>query len=340
MLAEIAHDGFVNDQLFFDEQTIVKSISDFLGDSVDNPKYLDGKKILNAIAAQQGILVQRAEDVYSFSHLTLQEYLTALYINEDDSLVQQLISHHLTDKRWREVFLLVAGLKNDASKFLLSMEKATQKLIDTDKLHNLLVWVKYRTDNSPGDFQPVGKRAIALTNAFAYPNANAFAYPNTLTNAFAFANTNAYPNANIIVIAYAYANTKANNYAYSYAYAKALDKFIDYSKWSEKFQIYRDVNYYQLISSFTELKQQISDQEEAIEVHQAFGKKMIQIWLETFHLTPDMIDLSDSELKALDNYFYANLLMVECEKSAVRVSRKTWSEIESRMLMPFRDSDG
>jgi hypothetical protein len=38
-----------------------------------------------------------------------------------------------------------------------------------------------------------------------------------------------------------------------------------------------------------------------------------------------------------DNYFYANLLMVECKKAAVRVSRKTWSEIESRMLMPFRE---
>lgn len=64
---------------------------------------------------------------------------------------------------------------------------------------------------------------------------------------------------------------------------------------------------------------------------------MIDIWLKAFHLQPEMIDLSKQELKALDNYFYANLLMVECKQAAVRVSRKTWSEIESRMLMPFRE---
>lgn len=95
MLAEIAHKGFKDDQLFFSEQQIIKSITDFLADSVDNPKYLDGKNILNAIAAQQGILVQRAEDVYSFSHLTLQEYLTAQYISQDDSRIEQLVRQHL-----------------------------------------------------------------------------------------------------------------------------------------------------------------------------------------------------------------------------------------------------
>ena len=347
MLAEIAYENFNNDQLFFKKQQLIDRIQDFLADTVDNPRYIDTEKILNAIAAQQGILVERAEDVYSFSHLTLQEYLTALYLNEDDSLVQQLISNHLTDKRWREVFLLVAGLKNDASKFLLAMEKATQKLIDTDKLHNLLVWVKCRADNSSGDFQPVGKRAIALslangnangnaltlTLANAYANALAYDYVYTLANGNALALANAYANANgnALALAYAYAN------ALALAYANALKYFIDYTKWSEKYQIYRDVNYSQLISNLEELKQQISDHTAAKEVHQDFGKKLIQIWLKAFHLTPEMVDLSKSEIQALDNYFYANMMMVECEKAAVRVSRKTWSEIESRMLMPFRE---
>ena len=70
------------------------------------------------------------------------------------------------------------------------------------------------------------------------------------------------------------------------------------------------------------------------EVSQDFGKKIIQTWLEVFHLTPEMIDLSESELKVLDNYFYANLLMVECKKAAVRVSKDTWNSIEARMLSP------
>ncbi len=52
---------------------------------------LDSEKVLNAIEVQQGILVERMEDQYSFSHLTLQEYLTAQYLvdnNEWKALVQ------------------------------------------------------------------------------------------------------------------------------------------------------------------------------------------------------------------------------------------------------------
>ena len=80
----------------------------------------------------------------------------------------------------------------------------------------------------------------------------------------------------------------------------------------------------------------MSGDEEPENGWKAFGKSIIENWLEAFHLTPEMVDLSESELKALDNYFYANLLMVECKNAAVRVSPKTWEEIESRMLLPVK----
>lgn len=264
MLAEIAHDGFKDDQLFFSEQQIVNSIKEFLADSVDNPKYLDGKKILNAIAAQQGTLVQRAEDIYSFSHLTLQEYLTAQYISQKNSRIEKLVSNHLTDKRWQEIFLLVAGIKDDAGELLELMEQATKELINTDKLHQLLVWAKDRANNSSEYFNPLGTRVIAYAyayaNALANANANALAYSyanaNALANAIALANALANANAyayayananalaNAIALAYALANANANAYANAYANAiaiakakEALKNFIDYTKWSEKSQI-------------------------------------------------------------------------------------------------------
>lgn len=334
----------------FDYDQIKQFITNFLADSVKDAKYLDGKKILNAIAAQQGILVQRAEDVYSFSHLTLQEYLTALYINEDESLVRQLITQHLTDKRWRELFLLVAGLKNDASKFLLEMEKATQELMNTDKLHKLLSWTKYIADGSSGDIQPVRKRAIALTNPLAHAHLYAYAFGNALRNAEALANAfTAVPaevstNAEALANALALANTlaanalsKSNDLANAY-FSKALKYFIQYTNWSKELQIYQDVNHDKLINSLEKLQEQIPEKEATREVYQAFGKHMINVWLKAFKLKPEMVNISRQEIKALDNYFYANLLLLECEQAAVRVSRRTWSEIESRMLMPFREA--
>jgi hypothetical protein len=37
-------------------------------------------------------------------------------------------------------------------------------------------------------------------------------------------------------------------------------------------------------------------------------------------------------VELLKNYLYANLLMVQCKKTAIAVPLKTWEEIESRML--------
>ena len=68
---------------------------------MDNPKYLDGESILEAIAIQQGIFVERATGIYSFSHLTLQEYLTAQHISDDNKLrLDQGNSPEFDSWRW------------------------------------------------------------------------------------------------------------------------------------------------------------------------------------------------------------------------------------------------
>lgn len=173
LLSEIAYTGFESDRLFFSQRDIVQQIKTFLASNLNAPQHLDGESVLNAIAIQQGILVERAEDVFSFSHLTLQEYLTAQYI-DDHRQVDKLVTEHLIDKRWKEVFLLVAGLmRGGADNLLLLMEKEAQKYINIPKLQALLNWAEQVTVGSTGDFKPVGKRAVAMTIANAYANAYA-----------------------------------------------------------------------------------------------------------------------------------------------------------------------
>lgn len=161
LLSDIAYQGFAADQIFFSQQELVNQIKDFLADTVDNPKYLDGRAVLNAIVAQQGILVERSVDIFSFSHLTLQEYLTAQYISQDYREVEKLVAYHLTDQRWHEVFPLVAGLMRSADELLEMMETAAQKYINTPKLQNLLAWVDQATTGT-GDFQPAVQRTAVL----------------------------------------------------------------------------------------------------------------------------------------------------------------------------------
>lgn len=327
MLAEIAYENFVADHLFFQQGEITQEIEQILREMLADEKFIDGRAVLRAIEEQHGVLVSRADDIYSFSHLTLQEFLTAKHIVDNSIDIKNLITNHLGDRRWREVFLILAGLRR-ADDLLLNMEQTINSLINTPKLQELLIWIERVSDSSAGDFQPVGKRAIALANALA----NDLAYANTTAYAYAYANANANTNAYANAYAIAYALANANAYY-------ALDKFIDYAQWSKKWQIYQDINYSALIATLEKLKQELPDYNESKEVRQAFGQRVIQIWLTAFQLTPEMIDLSKSELIALDNYFYANLLMVECKKAAVRVSPETWESIESRMLLPTKNQN-
>ncbi len=313
LLAEIAYTNFVANNLFFQKGEISQQIEQILREILPDKQRVDGLDVLSAIEEQHGILVNRYEDIYSFSHLTLQEFLTAKHIFVQQLDLDVLIQQHLCDRSWREVFLLYAGLRK-ADDLLLAMERQIRTYMTTPKLQNLLIWVDKVSDPTPGDFQPLVTRALAIANANANANANAYAYANANANA----NANAYANA----YAYAYAN----------AYAYAIEFFVIYARYAIEFGIYRGLDLPGAIDRSEQLKTQIPDDSQPKEVRQAFAQKLINTWLAAFDLTPAMVDLSKQELQALDNYLYAHLLLVECERAAVRRTPEVWSQIESRML--------
>jgi hypothetical protein len=345
LLSEIAYTGFETDKLFFSMREVVEEIKTFLAGNLNAPKNLDGEAVLNAIAVQQGILVERAEDVFSFSHLTLQEYLTAQYI-ADNNLIEQLVTDHVSDLRWREVFLLVAGLvrsKNGADDLLLLMEKEAQKYINTPKLQGLLQWADAATKESEGDFKPVGKRAAAIgiakakgkgianALAYAYADAIAYAYPNAYT--YAYANANAKANAKAKAKAKAKANANAYASVYAYANANAYALTIGLAEELKKIKIFKEVNWTELIAQLRELEKQLPDSEQPKQIHLAFANRLVDTWCHGLHLNPEIVKLSKKEAEALRDYLYANHLIIQCKEAAERISPKTWEEIESRMLV-------
>ena len=344
LLSKIAYTGFASNRLFFSQSEIVDQIKTFLAGNLNAPQHLNGEAVLNAIAIQQGILVERARDVFSFSHLTLQEYLTAQYI-DDHRLVEKLVTEHLTDEPWNEVFLLVAGvMRGGADNLLLLMEKEAQKYINTPKLQALLNWAEEVTVGSQGDYKPVGKRAVAIALALAnaLANANALVYAantRSLANAAlanAYALPNALANANALALANALDNDEIIDYAnvLTYALANANAKIIDYISSIEKLQIFNQkLNFTVLRTQLEALKAKIPDDKQPKEIHQAFAKTLRETLLNGLNLTPEMINLSEEEIKDLNNYLYANHLIIQCKEAAVRVSPTTWETIEARMLL-------
>ena len=363
LLSKIAYTGFASNRLFFSQSEIVDQIKTFLAGNLKAPQHLNGEAVLNAIAIQQGILVERARDVFSFSHLTLQEYLTAQYIY-DNRLVEKLVTEHLPDQRWKEVFLLVAGvMRGGADDLLLLMEKEVQKYINTPKLQALLNWAEEVTVGSPGNYKPVGKRAVAIANAnLMIDSKHEFSYRKGYSYKLCLLYTNWIIWNNSINI--------DNCYAYEIAIIEAnkgcISDAIDYTHQLKELAIFNKVNFTMLIKQLEELKAKVPDEYQIEEVNfnelsfnnpisirltntpegekltvdkypseeaQIFIKILIETLLKGFNLTPEMVNLSEEEINALDKYLYANYLIIQCKEAALSVSKQIWETIETRMLL-------
>jgi len=145
MLARIAAETFEKSEYFIPQPELERLITDYVKNVPphDTNEATDGEAILKAIEAQHGIFVERAREVYSFSHLTFQEYFTAKYIvaNSTKTTLKNLIKDHCADERWREVFLLTTSLLPDASQFMKTFRRGVDELLRGDeKLRTVLSW--------------------------------------------------------------------------------------------------------------------------------------------------------------------------------------------------------
>ena len=146
MLSEIAAKNFAENRLFFSKDELIYQIQKFGEGNANTPPTFNASKILETILVDQGLFVEQISGACSFSHLTFQEYLTANYIVKDTRSIQGLVSGHLHDERWREVFLLTAGRMYEADDLLLAMEAEAAKCISTDGLKRLFRWAEHITD--------------------------------------------------------------------------------------------------------------------------------------------------------------------------------------------------
>ena len=345
LLSELAYDFFSRDELFFTKESILEYIQVFLSDTEGDAKFIDSEAVLDAIAIQQGILVERAAGIYSFSHLTLQEYLTAKYISQDNTRIEKLVEEHLTDERWHEIFLLVAGIKDNADSLLLLMDRKTHQLVDTHKLDNILAWVERVTNSSNCGFRYLGKRAIAIAFVYTKPNTvRPFGTVNGKTTAIDIANialnTEIYAHAfteeliDAIANAVIYAFTDIDSYIN--AVLKAVKCFMNYAEWSKEWRIYKGLSYDDFILRLSTLQKQAPNRNSSLKYRKEFSQRLIDSFFIYMNTSQQEMNLSEQELRKLDLYLYSNLLIMKSNEAANRVTQKTWFDVESRMLLPVK----
>jgi predicted NACHT family NTPase len=169
LFSKIAAETFENGEYFLLQRVLEKKIFEFiqhLPEAKDETLEPDSEYILQAIEAQHGIFIQRAKGIYSFSHLTFQEYFTGKYIvdNATEGTLERLIENHLFDDKWREVFLLTSGMLYKADEFLLLIYDKIQQLAKHERLSKYLQTVSFPKNNDQLMVPAFVGRIIAIIN--------------------------------------------------------------------------------------------------------------------------------------------------------------------------------
>lgn len=368
LLSKIALTTFERNDYFFKQKQIQRYIVDYIR-NLPNAQTdlealnLNSKKVLKSIEAQHGLLIERARGIYSFTHLTFHEYFTAREIifgtQPLEEALQNLVSH-ITEKRWREVFLLAVGMSSKADDLLVLMKQQIDKLLASDeKLQQFLIWVKEKSASVDVDYKPAAVRAFYLTLAvyhvyvfdfgldLAHAIDQAVSYAHDLACAIDFCFDSGQTNNIISDLLISFAILGGHSIAssddtFEPTIAQAL--FLT-SLLGCDFALDRDCF---LIPELNQLLQQPRDQlsksGRQIETFKEWWQANGQAW--TQQLRAAMIEhrnighdwqFNKQQKELLKQYHYANELLVKCLNSDCYMSREVRSQIEDTLLLPIAE---
>ncbi len=174
LYAYLAFHTFEKNELLIKERRLTRLVETYLQDvlHIDAP---NGRKVLQKMKEQHGLLMEQARRIYAFSHLTVQEYFTARYII-DHGLEQQLMTH-VGDERWNVVFLLVVEILDDATEFCEQYLQTLETMIAVDKqIFSIMSWIEYKQKQLNLDYKDEAVRAYLL---FQISGLTKFRYYNT-----------------------------------------------------------------------------------------------------------------------------------------------------------------
>lgn len=164
LLSMIAFDYFQKGEIFFDQDDLARQVVRFLEQLLGNNQKLDGTEIVKSIDEQHSLLTKRALHIYSFSHLTFQEYFTAQYVIDHSSEENlEKVLTQITKPRWNEVYRLIASLLPNADIFFSLFLRELKKIITKDQiLVTVIKWAKQISTKTPKGEQAFYARMVAV----------------------------------------------------------------------------------------------------------------------------------------------------------------------------------
>ncbi|MCY7276710.1 MAG: hypothetical protein LH702_23985 [Phormidesmis sp. CAN_BIN44] len=351
LLSQIALITFEQKDYFFKQKTLEAYISDFIRNlpNVDSdPEILrmDSEAVLKSIEAQHGLFVERAKNIYSFSHLTFHEYFTAREIDAN-SIYSKLVKH-INEKRWREVFLLTTGMTRNADILLLLMKKEIDNLVALDEdLKLFLAWLGQKSSLVRTSHKPFTIRFFYFNLAHVR-RVNVRTRGSTLVFDRPLDRSHSSLDCSLdraLILSLKLAQTLASTTGDTRTQVLILDlvrsldrslKLIQGNKLHSELQQLR--NRLSQLSSKSRDHTQQSFERLWIEKRQIWSDKLGSVLLEHRNIGQDW-QVSNRQKKLLRQYYDANKLLVDCLNSDCYVSRDVRQEIEDTLLLPLSEID-
>ena len=334
LLSEWAYQGLMSQQLIYAAAAFERQTQDFLDETLDLGSQNQSLQLIKRLL-KYGLLlcIETAthDRYYSFAHRSLQEYLSARYLAQYDTPIQPIVTEHITDLHWREVFLLLAAQVDRSDRLLELMAEAAQGYLTSDRLRNLLDWTTHITEGARGTFKPVVKRTVALAIALdrALDMTRSLALDNAIDRALNICLdlTEALDPAMAIELDRVIVLDLDANPGMTLDLTFNLTVAMDL----KRLQAFPDSKTAWLISRLEAFKSKLAL--EPLDPPQVVYQ-VLQIWLKALNLTDDRLQLTCEEAENLQHYLYICLLMENCRRIAVRVSRQAWERLEKEMLCP------
>lgn len=144
MLATIGAETFGEGEFILPQRRLTGMIETYMQKVPGIADEVDGEAVLHSIAARHGIFVERAHKLYTFAHLSFQEYFAAKYIvSNTRRKTLELLLNHIDDTQWQEVFLLTASLLEEADAdyfFDLFIARLNGMIADVKPVQKILGW--------------------------------------------------------------------------------------------------------------------------------------------------------------------------------------------------------
>ena len=169
LLCYLAMTKFEQEQyVLFEQNEIEQYIAKFLTITHNESKF-----ILRAIEHYHGLLIERSQKIWSFSHLTFQEFFVAKYFTRNKSTQEQIfqsLKSYITKSHWREIFLLTVELLDNVDIFLKLMKNEIDSLVVKDiQIQNFLYWVDRKSQSVPKVYTIKAVRAFYYALAYDSP---------------------------------------------------------------------------------------------------------------------------------------------------------------------------